>query len=584
MAESQISASNTSVGTWPAILTLVLFFIANIAVIFPVRLPIPFTVVRATRRILTVVPILPEGSDSDPQLAKRTYLHLNFITIPFISVLILLAAGVFGAGTLRDGIVGTGGVRPLNIMGLFISLAYISISLDATGLFRFLAFWVASRGGSSGRKLFTYLYLFFSLCGIVVGNDPVILVGTPFLAYFTRVAGINPPTAWIFSHFAVANMGRLFWVAFKPYAAHVVLPFLAAAVCVFPVLLFVLFRSPTLVPRRIDIGLEPEEVHATLVDRKGAIFGGALLVATLAVLVGVSTIGVPVWMVTVPPAVIMLVRDIWYDWSRRHLRQNPRSPTPLDGTSTLPSAASGVIREDVVISEKTPSCHELRELHGSNEAVSSPPSPLDSGPLPAVQPSHKTRPRAALLPRLLATRAALSATFPTVTYVAARLPVALLPFAFLMFILVQGLAAQGWVQVFARWWDAWVRRTGTLGAVGGMGFLTCVLCNFCGTNIGATILLARVLQEWTSSSSAAVNPRTRDGAIYAVAIGSNFGAPTLTFSASLAGLLWLQINRQKGIQVRGLQFLVLNLPISFVAMLAASVVLVGQVYVEHPSI
>ena len=48
--------------------------------------------------------------------------------------------------------------------------AYISISLDATGLFRFLAFWVASKGGSSGRRLFAYLYLFFVLSGVVVGN------------------------------------------------------------------------------------------------------------------------------------------------------------------------------------------------------------------------------------------------------------------------------------------------------------------------------------------------------------------------------------------------------------------------------
>ncbi len=48
--------------------------------------------------------------------------------------------------------------------------AYISISLDATGLFRFLAFWVASKGGSSGRKLFTYLYIFFLVSGVVVGN------------------------------------------------------------------------------------------------------------------------------------------------------------------------------------------------------------------------------------------------------------------------------------------------------------------------------------------------------------------------------------------------------------------------------
>ncbi|KAJ3004712.1 hypothetical protein NUW54_g4687 [Trametes sanguinea] len=224
--------SNQSVGTWPAILTIILFFLSSkrrrftycrklsdndelrvdIAVIFPLRLPVPFPLTRAVRHTLVGARVLPENPEG-PQAIKRTYLHLNFITVPLISVLILLAAGVFDAGTLRDGIVGTGGVRPLNIMGLFISLAYISISLDATGLFRFLAFWVASRGGSSGRRLFTYLYVFFLLCGVIVGNDPVILLGTPFLAYFTRVAGITPPTAWIFSQFAAANMASVVLVS-----------------------------------------------------------------------------------------------------------------------------------------------------------------------------------------------------------------------------------------------------------------------------------------------------------------------------------------------------------------------------------
>lgn len=76
-----------------------------------------------------------------------------------------------------------------------------------------------------------------------------------------------------------------------------------------------------------------------------------------------------------------------------------------------------------------------------------------------------------------------------------------------------------------------------------------------------------------------VDRRTRDGAIYALAIGSNYGAFTLTFSASLAGLLWRQILHQKGIHVRARQFLLLNLPVSFVAMLCSLAVLVGQVYI-----
>ncbi|KAL1945316.1 hypothetical protein VTO73DRAFT_2167 [Trametes versicolor] len=559
--------SDVSVDTWPAILTIVLFFLSNLAVIFPLRLPVPVAFLRAGRHVLVRARVLP---DRPQAMVKPRHISLNFITVPLASVLLLLAAKVFNSQTVRDGIVGTGGVSPLNIMALFISLAYISISLDATGLLRFLAFWVANKGGSSGRKLFAYLYVFFLLSGVIVGNDPVILSGTAFLAYFTRAAGITPPTAWIFSQFAAANMASVvlvssnptnlvlsgaFSLSFLSYAAHVVLPFLAAAACVFPLLL-VLFRSPALIPPRIDVPLSPAEVRAALVDPAGAVFGAVLLGVTLAVLVGVSTIGVPVYMVTVPPAVIMLLRDVRHDWSRRHL-QAPLSPSEDDGSS-----------EDGAV-EVQSTAHELQDL------ASRTPSVAPSSSMPARPKPY------ALLPRLQRTHTRLTRTFPTVAHIAARLPVALLPFAFLMFVLVQGLAAQGWVALFARWWAAWVRATGVLGAVGGMGFLACVMCNFCGTNIGATILLARVLQLWLSAASPTPSPRERDGAVYALALGSNFGACTLTFSASLAGLLWRGILREKGVHVRARQFLALNLPISGVAMLVACAVLVGQVYVEH---
>ncbi len=68
-------------------------------------------------------------------------------------------------------------------------------------------------------------------------------------------------------------------------------------------------------------------------------------------------------------------------------------------------------------------------------------------------------------------------TFPTVTAVLAHLPFALVPFAFAMFVLVQALVTKGWVEVFAYGWDHWVEKTGTVGSIGGMGFLSVILCN-----------------------------------------------------------------------------------------------------------
>lgn len=67
--------------------------------------------------------------------------------------------------------------------------------------------------------------------------------------------------------------------------------------------------------------------------------------------------------------------------------------------------------------------------------------------------------------------------FPTVVVVFAHLPFPLVPFALSMFVLVQGLVTKGWVPVFAHGWDHWVNKTGTVGAIGGMGFVSVVLCN-----------------------------------------------------------------------------------------------------------
>ena len=216
-----------------------------------------------------------------------------------------------------------------------------------------------------------------------------------------------------------------------------------------------------------------------------------------------------------------------------------------------------------------------------------------SSPSPDLPVSNKSDLTTYIRKRLKA----FSNPFPTVSTIMTRLPIPVLPFAFLMFILIQGLSTKGWIELFAVWWNSWARRTGVVGVIGGMGFVSCILCNvsqhfvfskyspihiglkFCGTNIGATILLARIIQLWSTNN--VVNPRALDGAIYALALGSNFGAFTLTLSASLAGLLWRGILRQKGIHVGLKQFLLINLPISFVAVLAGCGVLVAEMYIIH---
>jgi hypothetical protein len=93
-----------------------------------------------------------------------------------------------------------------------------------------------------------------------------------------------------------------------------------------------------------------------------------------------------------------------------------------------------------------------------------------------MQPSHEPQ-RWDLTTWLASKYRWLQETFPTVMAVLSHLPLKLVPFALAMFVLIQGLVTKGWVPVFAYGWDHWVTKTGTIGAIGGMGFLGVILCN-----------------------------------------------------------------------------------------------------------
>ena len=87
---------------------------------------------------------------------------------------------------------GTDGVKPYNILILFFSLAYMSITLDMTGIFKAAAYWVSNVSGRSGTKLFIYFYLLITALSLF-GTDPMILSGTLFLVYYTDAAKVRIP-------------------------------------------------------------------------------------------------------------------------------------------------------------------------------------------------------------------------------------------------------------------------------------------------------------------------------------------------------------------------------------------------------
>ncbi|RXK39976.1 hypothetical protein M231_02771 [Tremella mesenterica] len=597
---------------------------------------------------------------------ERWCFPLGLSTAPVIGVLLLLASTCIPGNVVRDGIVGSGGVRPYDIMVLFTAFAYISISLDHTGLLRYLAFLVASRTSTSGTRLHLSFYIFFVLIGLGVGNDPLILSGTPFLAYFTSHASLDPSAtfAFLFAHFQSANLTsallvssnptnlvltQAFGISFLRYSAWLALPTVSAAIVLYPILRWVVFKG--CIPKKLDA--PKVNAREALVDPWGALFGAVLLIVTIILLVGLSAGGLlegteGVWTITAPAAGLMILRDCIYDLYKGRRRSNDGyeggtvQDVELEGRlpdGVVPSSQSSITAKekddnDINVDIKYPKLngpsttlisthHEPTSgmvdisLGGESDVLkstiptSSSPDFPDGHPGASQYPPLTYRNNEIQSPEKANRNGAtkkdennlqedtsinnvkpkshtstlpiigkIQKTLPTFTTVFSRLPLPLLPFAFSMFILVEALQYVGWIRVFGGWWVSWAKVGGMVGCVWLMGILSVLGCNVFGTNIGATVLLSRIIQSWQSSLPTP-SSRSLYATIFSLALGSNLGAYSLVFSASLAGLLWRDILSQRGIQVTVKKFSKSNFFPVGITMLIGCVIVIIEVCVIY---
>lgn len=345
------------------------------------------------------------------------------------------------------------------------------------------------------------------------------------MAYFTRVTGLHPPTAFLFSQFTAANLASAVLppsnptnlvltsttsTSFLTYALYLILPVFFSSIALLGVL-FIQFSPYNKLLNRNDnevyipAHLNAPEVNprSVLIDKSGAIFSSVILTITLILLVVCSVFieGIHVCWITIPAAFVVFVRDLIHDW-RHH----------ANFKSKIDEKSIGLLR-------------------------------------------------------------IVKLSFPTVLSVGSRLPFALVPFAITQFILVNSLQAVGWIDIFAGWAETAIRDQ-ALRAVWILGLIEIVLCNG-STNIGATVLMSQVLVNSTS------DPKTIRAGMLGIAFGSNIGAFSFTFSASLAGLLWDKILGSKGIKIPRLQFLLMNIcPLIVTALIGFFVIYAEVIIME----
>ena len=122
----------------------------------------------------------------------------------FLGLLLLICFRLLSYTQIMKGLNGEGGLDPIGILILFLSMVFISIFLDITDFFEFCALHALKFAGNNGRQLFFSLYFTVSILTIFTSNDIIILTCTPFIFYFAKATHMDPKL-YLIAEFFAAN-------------------------------------------------------------------------------------------------------------------------------------------------------------------------------------------------------------------------------------------------------------------------------------------------------------------------------------------------------------------------------------------
>jgi arsenical pump membrane protein len=425
---------------------------------------------------------------------------LNMVTVPLAVIFVLFVWGVIDYSTLLSGFFGSGSIVPWEILLLFFSVAYVSISADASGIFDWVAAKAISVVGGSGWKLFFFVFLFSSILTILTSNDIVILTLTPIIFYLSRYAKINV-IPLLFAQFYAANTASMFFLIGNPtniivsnafgfsfweYVQVMGLPTIVA-LFVLAALLVILFGHQ--VTHRFEL---KRSIHFFLPSRTNALISSVLLVGMLISLSVAHLASLPLWFITLLFATLMLGKDLFRQYA-----------------------------------------HDI------------------------IEKRHKRN----YFQRWF------EKEYGSARVIVRRMPTQLFFFIAAMFILVSGLNEVGIVDFFAKRLVQFSIDLPT--TILSMGVLSAFLANII-NNQPMTIFLSHVL---TSESFQRIPVLWQKGSAFALVIGSNLGA-NLTLLGALAGLLWKDILKEKGIIISYKDFLLKGLVIVPITLCASLLTLI----------
>jgi len=276
---------------------------------------IPVLVIAALAIILMFVCIL-----RFPAIQIKGITLDTFYIPVLLAAIILISFPLFDKANLWDTLFTNTPFNPIKILILFICVSMISIALDETGFFGFIASIFINKYKASQKKLFLVLYVLISILTIFTSNDIVILTFTPFILYFSKKGNINP-IPYLVMEFVAANtysmilpignptniyIASIFSLKFLEYVKYMALPAILCGLTSLLVLL-VLFRKELKKPIEV-FDMKIEEIK----NKPLCIICGIHLALTTIMLVISNYINIEMWIICLSFATSLLLFLIVY--------------------------------------------------------------------------------------------------------------------------------------------------------------------------------------------------------------------------------------------------------------------------------
>lgn len=294
----------------PAQLTVALVFAASVSLTIYLLLRRPYLYIRLR----------------DRELRIESY-FLGALLGPVLFILF----GLLNYGQIAEAMNGSGGLNPLGILVLFLSMVFMSIFLDITGFFAYCARIALKYSNASGRRLFFALYATVAILTIFTSNDIIVLTFTPIVYHFTQDSGMDPKPYLIAEFFAANTWSMMLYIGnptniviasafgidFNTFTSHMLLPTIVGGVTN-ALLLYLIFRKD--VNRPLNKNAEGKPFKA-ITDIPGAILGLLLLSACIVLLSIGPYLGIEMWKISLFFALallaILIIRDFYASLLRK---------------------------------------------------------------------------------------------------------------------------------------------------------------------------------------------------------------------------------------------------------------------------